>query len=241
MTTGGGPDLYSSVGRVRTTDSVVEQIQQLILDNKLRVGDTLPAERDLATRLSVSRNVLREALGVLAQRGLVQSVAGRGTFVSAPSSDHMTNALVLMLRLGQVSLQELCDVRLFLEPELAARAAARMTSQADVAKLDQWMDKLEAAGAEGDAAAHVEADIGFHAQVARLAGNSVFEAIVNGVREPVVRSMMTGTTVPRAIGHSDEQHRKILAAISAGDEEEARAAMEEHMRYVAAYISDQEK
>ena len=238
MTTGDGSDLYSSVKRVRTTDSVVDHIQQLILDNKLRDGDALPAERDLAARLSVSRNVLREAIGILAQRGLVESRAGRGTFVRSPSSSHMTDALVLMLKLGQVSLEELCDVRLFLEPELAARAAAKTTDSESIAELTQWMHKLEAADAEGDAAAHVEADIGFHAEIARLAGNIAFEAIMGGVREPVVHSMTTGTKVPRAIGASDEHHRKIFNAISAQDAEGARAAMEEHMRYVTSYLSE---
>lgn len=229
-------DPYVSISRVRTTESVVEHIEQLIMSNQLKIGDALPAERDLATRLAVSRNVLREALGVLAQRGLVQSIAGRGTFVSSPTLSHMTDTLQRMVRLGRVSLAELCDARLLAEPELAARAAERVGGPEDVAELASWMARLDEA--ERDAVGHVEADLGFHAEIARMAGNSVFEAIVSSVREPVVRSMMTGTAVPRAMYASDEHHRKIFAAISAGDVKRARAAMEEHLRYVAAYISE---
>ncbi len=233
--TDGAADLYSSIGRTRTTDSVVAQLQKLILDKKLKVGDGLPAERDLALRLSVSRNVLREALGVLAQRGLVQPVAGRGTFVSSPTAGHITDTLRLMLQLGDVSLEELCHARLLIEPELAARAAGRTSGPDDVVQLGLLMERLDQA--HDDALAHVEADIAFHAEIARLAHHSVFEAIVNAVREPVVQSMMVGLKVPRAINASDEQHRKIYNAIAAAQVDGAREAMDAHMRYVTSYIS----
>ena len=112
MTTG---DLYRSVDRIGAREAVVRRIQDLIVANKLAPGDPLPPERELAARLSVSRNVLREGLRTLSQKGLVRVVAGRGAFVEAPTGRVVSESLALLLQLRQVSLIELCDARLLIE------------------------------------------------------------------------------------------------------------------------------
>lgn len=226
-------DMFESIARVRATDSVVSEIQGLILTKKMRPGDVLPSERELAGKLSVSRNVLREALGVLAQKGLVESRPGRGTVVARPSADGVRASLNLLLELEHVSVEELCDARMIIEPELAARAATR-ASAAGTASLAEALNRLHES--REDAAAHVRADLRFHEEIATLAGHKVFSFLVGAVREPVTRSMIFGTQVPSAIDHSDEQHRAIFEAIIRGDSDAARAAMEQHIEYVAEYV-----
>lgn len=231
-----GHELYGSISRVRTSDSVVSRIQELILASKLRPGDTLPSERELAAILSVGRNALREGLGVLSQRGLVDVVPGRGTFVAELSSAPMRDSLELLLRFRRVGLVELCDARLLIEPELAAFAAARIDESDSVA----LSAACEALQVSDDAELHVEADLAFHREVARIAQHAVYQAIVDAVREPVTRSMMFGTIIPRAIGHSDAQHEAILKAILAKDSDAARQTMKEHLEYVRNYIVQHE-
>jgi DNA-binding FadR family transcriptional regulator len=228
-------EIFQNVPRTRTTDLIVGEVQDLILSNRLKSGDKLPSERDLAEKFNVSRNVLREALSILRQRGLVEVVSGRGTVVTVPSLGSMQDNLSLLLRLKHVSLLELCDARLLIEPELAWRAASLPKSVN--------MDKLKFLGEQlkvrsDDAEGHVQADLDFHQEIAELSAHGVFSAFVGAVREPVTRSMVFGTKVPRAIDASDEQHMAILDAILRRNPREARWAMSEHIRYVSEYIRD---
>ena len=225
--------LYARLKTSSVVDVIAERIERLILNRELEPGAALPPERELASQLSVSRNVVREALRSVAQKGLIQVIHGRGAFVTEPSAERLQEALSMLLRLRQVSLIDLCDARMLLEPEIAALAAKRAT-RIDHARLRELLADLEASE---DAAAHVEADLALHRGFAAIACHTVYEAITEAVRVPVTRSMLLGTSVPRAIGVSDDQHRAIVAAIIAGDPDKARNAMAEHIRYVREYIA----
>lgn len=227
------PGLYGPVRHRRTTDSVVEQLERMILERRLEPGDSLPPERELAAALSVSRNVLREALGVLGQKGLVRVTAGRGTTVVRPSTEHVEDALTALITYDEISLVELCDARLLIEPELAASAARVATPEA-IGRLDALMRILETT--REDSEAHVAADRDFHAEIARLAGNRALAAMVQSIRAPVTHSMMLGTSVPRAIDTSDQDHHDVLDAIRMRDPDAAREAMVRHIRYVRDYV-----
>jgi GntR family transcriptional repressor for pyruvate dehydrogenase complex len=205
----------------------------MIVDQRLKVGDSLPSERELATRLSVSRNVLREALGILSQRGLVETRHGTGTYVSLPSGRQARDAFMLLLETAQVSLVELCDARILIEPELAARAALRDDEPGREALRRAWQDLQSAEDGEQ----HVACDLAFHGAIASLAHHRVLRALVDAVKEPVMRGMVLGTKVPRAIEDSNRQHAAILAAIEAHDAEAARAEMRRHILFVQGYLS----
>jgi GntR family transcriptional repressor for pyruvate dehydrogenase complex len=226
-------DLYRSVDRVGAREAVVRRIQDLIVENKLTPGDLLPPERELSVRLSVSRNVLREGLRILSQKGLVRVVAGRGAYVEAPTGRVVSESLALHLQLRQVSLLELCDARLLIEPELAALAAERATPE-DVAALQACLDDL--ARSTEDPQHHVAADLAFHNAIAGFARHSFYGAIVEAVRTLMSQSMLLGTQIPRAIEISDGHHRAIGAAIRSHDAEAARASMWGHLAYVYDYV-----
>lgn len=228
----------TSNDHARTTQSVVQRIERLIVDQQIASGDRLPPERELATELSVSRNILREALKVLAQKGLVKVIAGHGTYIATPSPRVVTESLSVLLQLRHVSLLELCDARLLVEPELAALAAERTTPE-QIAALKECVDRLYETRSEPQA--HVEADLTFHYVIAQAANHSVFHSIVEAIRTLVVQSMSLGTQIPRAIDASDGHHRAIFAAIKAHDAEAARAAMWGHMAYIREYIRRLEK
>jgi DNA-binding FadR family transcriptional regulator len=225
--------MYESVERHSTTDSVVDAIQSMIIQRKLQSGDALPSERELAAMLSVSRNVLRESLGILGQRGLTTSRHGNGTFVSEPSGEQARAALQLLLEMESVELVELCDARLLIEPELAARAAERITPEGQ-SQLRAAFGALEVAS--DDPEAHVQADLTFHSAIAELSNHTVLRALVDAVREPVTRGMIFGTSVPRAIDFSDVQHASIMEAILDGDADRARSEMSQHLTYVRDYL-----
>jgi len=229
-------DAFRSIVKTKATETVVQRIQELIFHSRLVPGDVLPSERDLAGRLSVSRNALREALGVLQQKGLVAIVAGRGTYVSRLGSAQIKDSLELLLKMGHVNLLELSDARQLIEPELARLAAAR--SCADKEVLSAHLDNLR--HSVDDDLRHVEADLEFHTEIARLADHGVYQAFANAIREPVTRGMVYGVSVPRAIDVSDDQHTAIHDAILSGDGDVAAREMKAHLAYVRGYIAGHE-
>jgi GntR family transcriptional repressor for pyruvate dehydrogenase complex len=227
---------FKSLERRSTSGAVIDALQSMIVEKQLKPGDALPAERELATQLSVSRNVLREALGVLGQRGLVETRHGTGTYVSTPSSRQARDALVLLLEMGRVSLVELCDARMLIEPELAALAAQRDDDGGRAALQKAWTALQHAEDGER----HVACDLAFHEAIADLANHAVLRALVDAVKEPVMRGMVLGTRVPRAIEDSNRQHDVILHAILDRDSKSAREGMHQHIEFVRSYLARHE-
>lgn len=230
-------DFFQNVPRPKATDLIVEQVQDLIVSKKLEPGHKLPSERDLAERFNVSRSILREALGVLRQRGLVDVLPGKGTVVKNPGLDSVQDTIALFLQLRNVSLGELRDARILIEPELA-RKAASLPMSVDMTELVELGKKL--VESSNDPEEHVRVDLSFHREIARLADHGVFSAIVGAVREPVARSMILGACDPNIIEMSDEHHIAILGAIVDRKPDEAHRAMLEHIKYVSGYITEKE-
>jgi GntR family transcriptional repressor for pyruvate dehydrogenase complex len=226
-------DLYSSVSRLRAVDSVVQLIERLIVEQKLAIGEALPPERELAARLAVSRNILREALRILNQKGLIQVLAGRGAFVQQPSPQIIGDSLALLLQVQQVRLIDICDARLLIEPEVARLAAERATHE-DISRLHDLMNQLHTTHAS--TGAHVEIDLRFHRAIAEAARHSVYQVLVDAVRTPVLRAMALAAGAPKSLETSDVYHLTILTAIANHDPEAAQAAMREHMAYIQDYI-----
>lgn len=226
---------YRPIARTKTTDQVVDRIEQLIVERHLGENEVLPSERELAAMLGVSRNVLREGLSVLGQKGLIETVPGRRTRVVRPGLRQLRSTVDLMVRVGDVSLTDLSEVRSILEPEIAARAAERAGPE-QVEELKAILATLEAH--QGDPADHVEADLTFHRAIATIAGNALLVVLMEAVGEPLMRSMALGTSIPRAIPEADVYHRAVGDAIARRDPEGAAAAMHRHMEHVRRYVID---
>jgi GntR family transcriptional repressor for pyruvate dehydrogenase complex len=226
-------DLFEQVITLRTAGVIMAQIQEIIVERQLVPGDKLPSERELATTMSVGRNVLREAIGRLCQKGLLETLPGKGTFVAEPSLNNMKESFELLLQLNRVNLVELCDVRLLIEPRQAS-LAAESAKDCDTAPLVSAFKNLRSSA--NDANQHVLADLEFHSAIAELAHHSLLKAIVAVVQEPVARGMVVGTKLPRAIDFSDDQHELIMIAILAGRSKEAENAMRKHLNYVRNYL-----
>lgn len=226
----GNKPMYRAVKSSRLFEQIVQQVEDSILQGRLKPGDQLPAERDLAQRFGVSRTAVREAVKTLCEKGLVESYSGRGTFVTKPSSQSVWQSLELILRINQQEgLAHLADLRQILEPEIAALAAPRIeeqlltTMRETVAAMDRSLHEPEA---------YIEADLDFHLALAEAAGNplvlSLLDSIVGLLREQRSRIFKADGGPERGQFH----HKRILAAIEARDPDAARNAMRAHLQQV---------
>src|SRR5882762_2017358 len=125
--------------------------------SSLKPGDQLPAERELAQRLGVSRTAVREAVKALREKGLVEAYSGRGTFVTDGTTQAARQSFDLMVKLGQQEgSPHLAELRLILEPGIAAMAAERVKDE-DLAALREAVAVMERT--QKDPEAYIEADL----------------------------------------------------------------------------------
>jgi GntR family transcriptional repressor for pyruvate dehydrogenase complex len=205
----------------------------MVISGGLGVGDRLPPERELVERLGVSRTVVREALNLLEARGVLSIEHGRGAVVSAGRTSAVRDTLAMLLRMRAEALWELLEMRRVLEVEISGLAAERAEAEdvADIrAQVDRMRDLIDKP--EG----YVDADVEFHALLARAARNGVLlmmlEPLVDLLRTSREISASRPGSARRALG----EHEGVLARVEAGDAEGARREMRVHLENTAADI-----
>lgn len=222
--------VYKAVRTSRLYEQIVQQIEDSILKGALKPGDQLPAERELAQNFGVSRTAVREAVKALREKGLVEAYSGRGTFITNGTSQAIRQSLDLMIRIGQQEgSAHLAELRLILEPEIAALAVGRIEEQL-LATMREAVATMDRSLQDPDA--YIEADLDFHLALAEAAANplvlSLLDSIVGLLREQRMKIFQVDGGPERGQFH----HKRILAATEARDPEKARFAMREHLAQV---------
>jgi DNA-binding FadR family transcriptional regulator len=202
-----------------------DHLKARIADGSLAPGDRLPAERELAAQLGVSRPTVREAVGALVIMGLLESRQGAGTFVTN-EVDEAANPGKLTIDIGYNPLAAVFELRLMLEPVAASRAAARI-EDADLAELRRLHAELEAN--QGDTDGFVRTDIEFHRRIHIAAQSPLSLSILDGIGDLAFRSRKFSIGQTGAIAHAIDEHRLILEAIERREPPEAAAAMVSHV------------
>ena len=235
---------FQRVEQEKLAQSVVRQIELLILRGILRPGERLPSERDLSERLGVSRPSLREALADLQLRGLLTSRAGAGVFVADVLGSAFSDALVQLFATHDEAVFDYIAFRRDMEG-LAAERAARLASDIDLQVIDAIFRKMEQADARRAPEDEAELDAGFHMAIIEASHNvvmlhmmrSMFQLLREGVfynRQVMFRQR----TTREALLH---QHQVINQALQARDPEGARAAVEAHLTFVENALRDQQR
>jgi GntR family transcriptional repressor for pyruvate dehydrogenase complex len=215
------------LARTRLYEQVAEQITTWIGENGLKAGDRLPPERELATRLGVSRATLSQALVALEVVGVVAVRHGDGTVLTGSSG---TTRIVEAIRAHADRLPEIIETRDALETKIAALAASRRT-KADLARIDaalQAMEKDIQAGGRG-----VEGDELFHSAVTAASHSTLLARLMDEISELVRESRIESLSQPGRPKNSLAGHRAIAEAIRAGDPSAAAVAMHAHVEMVS--------
>src|ERR1035438_8307839 len=220
----------------RVTARVLSAIKEMIADGTIIPGGRFPPERGLAKQLNVNRATLRQVMKLLEIMGALTQRVGDGTYLSASSESIMKEPLELMILIDDIPASELFETRMIIEPELAARAASRATSE-DFAKLRQSIVDLERSRSRQE---RIEADSAFHDAIFVASGNRICSLLFKAIHREVLAGM--AQTIPRIqterpLGY----HRKIYDAIRDRKPEDARRLMLEHIAEAAAALTDSKK
>jgi GntR family transcriptional repressor for pyruvate dehydrogenase complex len=223
-------DLDSPLRRDRLFEQVAHRIQNMIVAEHLRPGDRLPSERDLAESLNVSRSVIREAVRVLAVRGLVEVRSGSGTYIKEPKLSDASAPIGLFLKLGQSpsGIDNLCEVRCTLEVAIAGLAAERATEE-DIAAMEAAIDNMT--NHAGDAEQFTFHDLSFHMALAAATQNDLYRVLLQPISDLLLDFRITayGYDAQSTIDNGLIYHRKLLSLIEERDAEGAREAMRKHL------------
>ena len=217
--------------RMSLTETVLEDLLEGIMGEQFAAGSVLPPEAEIAAAHGVSRVTVREALKTLQAGNVVTIRRGIGTFVNAPDQwTSLETVLVYASRNSSAATAaaDLIEVRRMVETGAAA-LAARHRTETDLINLDAYIGTMVAASAENDVAAFVQADIAFHDVILRASRN-LFVPVLFEPLGRLLRDNRTRTSAVPEIQHNAiAMHRGILAALSDGDIEGSRRAMDNHM------------
>jgi len=193
-------------------------------------GGRAPSELEISQEFGVSRVVARETLKILASLDIVDIAQGRRVAVRPQAEwDYLSPLLIEWLPEEVVDelLQELLQMRVLLEPELAAMAAATITDEA-LAELGELLDRM--ASLEDDPDAYLEVDHEFHMAICRAASNRILDRIMYSARWLGAASRRVTNEGPDALRGATEAHRTVYAAVAARDPAAAREAMRTHVQ-----------
>lgn len=199
------------------------RLAQLINQGSLQPGDRLPSERLLADRMRVSRPTLREALRVMQLQGFITSRRGAGNFIADGRSEELAFAL------QHFALHDIFELRMLVEPSIAAVAAERATLQ-DISQLESILKRQEQQLERKKGVA--ETDTAFHSALAESTHNRALRQVGATLMKVIAPSRNESLQTLERARLSLASHRRILDAVKAGMPGEARNAMEEHIRSI---------
>ena len=230
--------------RPRLSQEVARRLEKAIFEGRLPPGKRLASERVLSRELGVSRPVLREALHLLEDRGLVAIAHGKGTFVADVAARLLDVQPGRWLREHARAVQHFYQARLTIEPTCAA-LAARHGSDVEIDALRAIVARGRAAVEGGSVLAFIGADIDFHDAVARMSGNPVLYRMLSTVIDPDTDLRRVLHRMPDHIIVAQRRHAEVLEAIARRDAEGASEAMvralEGALRDAAREAGDEEE
>jgi GntR family transcriptional repressor for pyruvate dehydrogenase complex len=217
---------FRVVRKTRVSEEIIGQIRDLITSGRLKIGDRLPAERELAETLQVGRSTVREAIRAMESLGVLEARPGEGTFLVSNPAEHQSDAITANAFRSWDNQRKLFEVRMVIEPDLAALAARRASFE-QIMKMRDILQEQEAQLKQGDSG--IKADTAFHFALAEAAGNDVLVRIMESLMDLLVETREASLQPTGRTMRSMRQHRAILRAIESRDPLAAEKRMREHI------------
>ncbi len=228
-----GPVDFTPIKTKRLYEEIVEQIKHLITDGKLKPGDKLLAERELADQFQVSRASVREAIRTLEMLGVIDIRPGEGTFVRRSDTDDIIRPLAMFLAVERSSLLDMYEMRRIFETATAGLAAERATME-ELEQIASSLENMKASVNVKDPEKGEEFDVAFHFAIAEATHNSLLTKLFKTVstefhnaNSVARRQLYQGK--PENAQRLIDQHSEIYEAIRARSPQAASQAMLAHL------------
>ncbi|MGD2186795.1 MAG: FadR/GntR family transcriptional regulator [Desulfobacterales bacterium] len=237
--------MFQAAKQIKVFQDVVQQIQEAILDGRLKTGDTLPSERQLKGMFNISRGTLREALRVLEQKGLIEIKlgVGGGSVIKDINTDQISESLGLLIRSQKVSLNHLAEFREDVEGIVAAHAAARC-SKTDILGLKALLTKARKCIDSGTSQrnAFIEIDKQLHMKLAQVAENPIYISVLHSVHENIHRYYDRFLSMEeRELQENYQDLCDLVMAVEQGRADQARQLARSHVRRFNQYMKKREQ
>ena len=225
-----GLGVSDPVQTMRLYEVVVTRLQKEVIEGRLKHGDRLPSEHELAQHFGVSRTAIREAIKALVEQGVVAVRPGSGTYVARTDQRPLQRTLSWMTRVwGADGDRYLLELRQLLEPGVCALAARRATRE----QIDEMKSIFSSAESwKSDPEKFVEADLSFHRLMGEASQNPLVGALLDSVGDLLHAQRARYVSVPGAASRAQRHHRKILEVLELRDPDAAFQAMADHLRQV---------
>ena len=220
---------FRAIPRNAVAHEAIATIKRMIIRGELQAGQRLPAERELAVQLGVSRPSLREAIRALIALNILESRHGEGTFVSSLEPDLPTEPIDFVLQVDDGGMSALFEARGVLEAAIAALAAERATDL-ELAELEDFVKRGRTKVDDPDA--FIEHDVEFHDRIRRAARSPVLASMLGSVSTLSLESRRRTAQSPAVRARSLADHAKMVKTLKARDPEAARRAMVAHLEHV---------
>lgn len=226
--------IFKKAKQNRVFEDIVSQIQEAILEGRLKTGDKLPGERQLRETFKVSRGTLREALRTLEQKKLIEIRTGMrgGAIVCPVNTQSISESLDLLLRYQKIDLKELSEFREEVEGAVAGRAARRAKKE-DIRELTSLLESIKHLRQEDRESWRemIRVDNQFHLCLARIAGNRIFESVLKMVYENIFRYF--DRFLPKEKGVTERTYQDlcgIVEAIKEKDSQKTKILIQDHVK-----------
>ena len=229
--------MFVPVSQPETLKEILQQIEKNVLDGKLKKGDKLPAEREWAATLGISRTTLREAVKSLELIGLIRCTQGADCYITNNLESSFTVPLSIMFQLEGGTSKQIHSFRKSMESAVIQEAAACITDT-QIKMLEAICDKLEQDDLSFEEFFTV-LDQRFHRIIMQASANPLLAIMMNAAENLITNQIRTVRekmkSDPGAVTQINSQHREIIAALKSSDQSKAEQAMQKHLDYTAGF------
>lgn len=207
-------------------ESVAEKLEIMIISDSGQLGQKLPSEQSLAKSFGVSRNIIREALKILKERGLIDLRTGEGAYITKPASQTLTDLIGRMLVMDNIDAASVYEMRVLFEIKACSLAAERATEQ-EFQELENINQQMKEQSENIDA--RVELDLLFHAHIAKITKNPLLGLFVQSMTSLLKTMIKQAIQFPGGSENGIEYHQKIIDCLRSRDLQRAEDVMREHL------------
>jgi GntR family transcriptional repressor for pyruvate dehydrogenase complex len=223
--------MFETPPRSALSEDIVSKLLALLKEKKLRPGERLPPERELAERLQVSRPSLREALRALSIMHVVEIRQGSGTYISSLEPKRLVEHLDFVFALADSTYLSLFEARKVVEVGICSLAAERITDE-EIARLEGCLEKGLLGLTNGDLDLYRQADVELHEIITEAAASPILSRIMASISHLSRASRQRTSALPGIGQQVIEDHRIIVDALKRHDPDAARLAMYQHLTHV---------